>query len=224
MSHRPFKQRLYSQFARIGNALASDKRLELIDLLIQSPRNVDSLASETEMPVATVSQHLQVLRNAKLVESEREGTKIVYRLADPRVLKMFLALRSVAETRLPEVEQLVREYDLGGNEKLPSSLAKLEKSKVFVIDVRPKIEFETGHIPGAVSMPIDELPKRIGELPKEKQIAAYCRGAYCLFADEAVQILTKNGFNAIKMEEGWAEWKDRSNGKVITPAKPNVSF
>ena len=133
MSHRPFKQRLYAQFARVGNALASDKRLELIDLLIQAPRNVDSLASETEMPVATVSQHLQVLRNAKLVESERDGTKIVYRLADPRVLKMFLALRSVAETRLPEVEQLVREYGLNGDEKTPLSQIKLEKSKVLIL-------------------------------------------------------------------------------------------
>ncbi len=214
MSHRPFKQRLYAQFARVGNALASDKRLELIDLLIQAPRNVDSLASETEMPVATVSQHLQVLRNAKLVESERDGTKIVYRLADPRVLKMFLALRSVAETRLPEVEQLVREYGLNGDEKTPLSQIKLEKSKVLIIDVRPKIEFETGHIPGAISMPVDELPKHIGELPKEKQIAAYCRGAYCLLADEAVQILTKNGFNAIKMEEGWAEWKESADRRV----------
>ena len=220
MSHRPFKDRLYAQFARIGNALASDKRLELIDLLIQAPRNVDSLAAQTELPVATVSQHLQVLRNAKLVDSERDGNKIVYRLADPGVLKMFLALRSVAENRLPEVEQLVREYGIGAETKAVPIGSRAQDSKVVILDVRPKIEFNNGHLPGAVSMPVDELPKRISELPKEKQIAAYCRGAYCMLADEAVVILKKHGFNAVKMEDGWAEWAGaETNGSRQLPRR-----
>ena len=210
MSHRPFKQRLYPQFARVGQALASEKRLELLDLLAQAPRHVEALAEETEMSLANVSQHLQNLRRARLVETDRDGTKILYRLADEGVLRLWLALRSVAESRLAEVEQITREYavDGAGERELPrEELERLvERGEIYLIDVRPAIEYAHGHLPGAISLPVDELPERLEELPRDRRIAAYCRGAYCLFADEAVSLLRRHGFAAQRLEGGWPEW------------------
>jgi rhodanese-related sulfurtransferase len=214
MGHRPFKQRLYTQFARVGRALASDKRLELLDLLAQSPRHVEALAGETDMPLANVSQHLQVLRNAGLVESDRAGTKVLYRLADERVLQMWLALRATAESRLAEVGRIVSDFAVPGSgaETGERSLAReelkrlLERGEVFLIDVRPPIEYEHGHVPGAVSLPVEELEARLRELPRDRRIVAYCRGAYCLFADEAVALLREHGFDAIRLDGGWPEW------------------
>ncbi len=211
MSHRPFKQRIYAQFARIGQALASDRRLEVLDLLAQAPRHVEALAAETEMSVANVSQHLQVLRQARLVETEREGTKVVYRLADENVARLWLALRSVAESRLAEVGQIAREFAAEGAGQEPLSrdeLARLiERDNIVVIDVRPSMEYGHGHLPGAVSIPVDELPKRLHELPRDRRIVAYCRGRYCLFADEAVAFLRGQGFDAERLEGGWPEWR-----------------
>ena len=210
MSHRPFKQRLYPQFARVGQALASEKRLELLDLLAQAPRHVEALAEETEMSLANVSQHLQNLRRARLVETDRDGTKILYRLADEGVLRLWLALRSVAESRLAEVERITREYavDGAGEQELPrEELERLaERGEVFRSDVRPAIEYAHGHLPGAISLPVDEIPERLEELPRDRRIAAYCRGAYCLFADEAVSLLRRHGFAAQRLEGGWPEW------------------
>lgn len=210
MSHRSFKQRLYREFARIGGALASDRRLELLDLLAQGPRHVEALAAEADMSVANVSQHLQVLRQARLVETERSGTMVRYRLADRDVLDLWLALRSVAESRLAEVQQLVREYAVPGANggDLPrADLQRLVKEgEVVLIDTRPRVEYESGHLPGALSMPVDELPARLKELPRDRPIVAYCRGEYCLFADEAVALLRKRGFDARRLEGGWPEW------------------
>jgi rhodanese-related sulfurtransferase len=214
MGHRPFKQRLYAQFARVGRALASDKRLELLDLLAQAPRHVEALAAETEMPVANVSQHLQVLRNAGLVESDRAGTKVLYRLGDERVLQMWLAVRAAAESRLAEVGRIVSDFAVPGSgaETGEHALARvelkrlLEQGDVFVIDVRPLIEYEHGHLPAAVSLPVDELEARLAELPRDRRIVAYCRGAYCLFADEAVALLRQHGFDAVRLDGGWPEW------------------
>ena len=210
MSHRPFKQRLYSQFARVGNALASDRRLELLDLLAQGPRHVEALAAETEMPVANVSQHLQVLRNAHLVEPERRGTRVVYRLADAGVLRLWLALRSVAETQLAEVPRIVEEFVVDGADgaTLPRDQLQLlsEAGEVFLIDVRPPLEYDSGHLPGATSIPVEELSQRLQELPRDRPIVAYCRGAYCLFADEAVTLLRQHGFDAYRLDGGWPEW------------------
>jgi rhodanese-related sulfurtransferase/DNA-binding transcriptional ArsR family regulator len=209
MSHRSFKNRLYSQFARVGMALGSDKRLELLDLLGQGPRYVDALAAEMEMSVANISQHLQVLRNAKLVESEREGTRVLYRLTDDSVLKLWLALRTVAEDHLPEIRQLRAQNTIGG---LGEELARgdleqmLESGQVMLIDVRPAIEYQHGHLPGAVNVTVEDLPHRIGELPRDKRIVAYCRGTYCLFADEAVALLREHGFDAVRLDGGWPEW------------------
>ena len=210
VSHRLFKQQLYGQFARVGSALASDKRLEILDLLAQAPRHVDALAAEAEMPVANVSQHLQVLRNARLIESDRDGTRIIYRLADKGVMHLWLALRSVAASRLAEVDQIVAQFAVGDSgEKLMSRdelQGSLSGDRVFLIDVRPALEFESGHLPGAVSIPVEELPSRLDELPRDRRIVAYCRGAYCLFADEAVEMLRAQGFEAERLDGGWPEW------------------
>jgi rhodanese-related sulfurtransferase len=214
MNHRPFKNRLYTEFARVGTALGSDKRLELLDLLAQGPRYVDALASEMEMSVANVSQHLQVLRNAKLVESTREGTRVSYRLPDESVLRLWLALRGVAEARLPEIAQLRAEYSVDGlGAELPrDELADLlGAGDVVLIDVRPALEFQHGHVPGAVSIPVEELAERVAELPRDKRIVAYCRGTYCLFADEAVALLKEQGFDAVRLEGGWPEWLAEAN-------------
>lgn len=217
MSHRAFKQRLYPLFARVGHALASDRRLELLDLLAQSPRHVEALAAETDMSLASVSQHLQVLRNGHLVETEREGTKVRYRLAGDDVLRLWLSLRSVAEHRLAEVAQLKRDFavDGAGDDEVSRDdlQALIDQGKVLLIDVRPRIEFEHGHLPGAVSIPVDELPARLGTLPKRRRIVAYCRGEYCLFADDAVALLRAEGFNAVRLDGGWPEWLD--DGRTV---------
>ncbi len=209
MAHREFKQKTYAEFARIGNALASARRLELLDLLAQGPRHVDALAAETDMSVANVSQHLQVLRQARLIEVEREGTKAFYRLADKHVLDLWLTLRSVAEERFAELGQLRREVDLGDEGSLVprDGLDRLIQDRnAVLLDTRPSTEYQHGHLPAAVSIPIDELPERLHELPQDRPIIAYCRGDYCLFADEAVALLREKGFEAHRLEGGWPEW------------------
>ena len=217
MGHREFKDRLYPQFARIAHALASDKRLELVDLLAQAPRHVDALAIETGMSLANVSQHLQILRGANLVESERSGNMIVYRVSDPAVVELWLALRGVAELRLAEVEQLSRQFLPGrenGSAVSRGEVAGLVRSgNALLLDVRPRREFEAGHLRGAVNIPIDELSARIDELPRDRQIIAYCRGEYCQFADEAAELLQARGFDVVRLEGGWPEWQ--SEGRPI---------
>lgn len=206
MSHRDFKDRLYPEFARIAQALASDRRLELIDLLAQAPRHVEALAAETAMSVANVSQHLQTLRQAHLVETTREGTKVVYRLAGEDVVALWLALRGVAEKRLAEVAQLQREFAILGSEGETVARPAVPADAV-ILDVRPRIEFDHGHIAGALSVPIEELETRLPELPRDRPIVTYCRGEYCQFADEAVALLRERGFDARRLEGGWPEWR-----------------
>lgn len=211
MSHRSFKDRIYPQFARIGQALASDRRLEILDLLAQGPRNVEALAEEAEMSVANVSQHLQILRAARLVEAHREGTKVVYRLAGDDVLRLWLTLRSTAESRLAEVGEITRESlrDRDREKLVPRDELErlLEERNAYLIDVRPIREYEAGHLPGAVPMPIEELAHRLKEIPRDRPVVAYCRGEYCLFADEAVALLKQRGFDAFRLEGGWPEWR-----------------
>jgi rhodanese-related sulfurtransferase len=208
--HRDFKDRIYAEFARVGQALASEKRLELIDLLAQAPRHVEALAQETGTSVASVSQHLQVLRDARLVDVQRQGTRSIYRLASPDILRLWLLLRGVGEERLAEVKRLVDALGENGS-KVPDVPrdeleALLTAGKAILLDVRPQLEYEAGHLPNAVSIPIAELPDRLAELPRNKKIVTYCRGAYCLFADEAVTLLREHGFNALRLEGGWPEW------------------
>lgn len=208
MAHRAFKDRLYPEFARVAQALASERRLELLDLLAQGPRRVEALAEESAMTLANVSQHLQVLKNARLVESERRGTSVRYRLASDSVLQLWLSLRGVAEERLPEIARLRAEYGSEGDAEVRQrELPALLRAKTAVlVDVRPTTEFEQGHIAGALSIPVEELEERLRELPRDKRIIAYCRGKYCLFADEAVALLQRRGFDAVRLEGGWPEW------------------
>jgi len=216
MAHRNFKDRLYPQFARITQALASEKRLELVDLLAQAPRHVDALAQETEMSLANVSQHLHVLRAAKLVESARSGNMIVYRLADPSVINLWLVLRGMAESRLAEIDQLSREFLPGrdNGQTVPrGDVAGLLRGNALLLDVRPRAEFESGHLRGAINIPVEELSAKVDELPRERKIITYCRGEYCLFADEAVELLRSHGFDVVRLEGGWPEWQ--SEGRPV---------
>lgn len=208
MAHREFKDRLYPEFARVSQALASERRLELVDLLAQSPRRVEALAEETGMTLANVSQHLQVLKNARLVESERSGTSVIYRLASPAVMSLWLSIRGLATARLPEVGRLRDEYSSDAENELARSELRemMKRGAAVLVDVRPTIEFEHGHIEGAISIPVERLEQCLHELPRDKRIVAYCRGEFCLFADEAVSLLRKRGFDAVRLEGGWPEW------------------
>ncbi|MEO6197870.1 MAG: metalloregulator ArsR/SmtB family transcription factor [Dehalococcoidia bacterium] len=215
MAHRELKDRIYPQFARIAQALASDKRLELVDLLAQGPRHVDALAQETGMSVANVSQHLQVLRAANLVEAERRGNMTFYHLSDPAVVQLWLALRGVAESRLAEVKEIARSLPDRDNGNVVSrdEVKELLKAKAVLLDVRTRQEFDAGHLRGAVNIPIDELPERLGELPRDRQVITYCRGEYCLFADEAAELLRAHGFDVVRLKGGWPEWQ--SEGRPV---------
>lgn len=210
MSHRAFKSSLYGQFARVGAALSSERRLELLELLAQAPRNVDALATEGGMTVANASRHLQVLKQARLVEHERDGTRVVYRLADDSVLDLWLALRATGESRLAEIGELARLHNLGPDGAhviTATELAEMRRrGDVVLIDVRPAEEYDHGHLPDALSLPIEELEARLGELPPDRRIVAYCRGSYCLFAHDAVALLRERGFDAYRLGDGWVEW------------------
>jgi rhodanese-related sulfurtransferase/DNA-binding transcriptional ArsR family regulator len=209
--HRAFKDRLYGQLARVGKALANPHRLELLELLAQGERTVDSLATETEMSIASASQHLQALRAGGLVESRKQGLFVHYRLADPTVLELSRSLRVVAERRLAEVERVVREHFGDRSDPEPVSMQELleraRSGKVVVVDTRPPREYAAGHIVGAISIPIDELQERIRQLPKSKEYVAYCRGPYCAYADRAVELLRANGRRARRLDQGFPEWK-----------------
>lgn len=205
-SNRAFKDAIYEQFARIGKAVSSPKRLELLDLLCQGPRTVEVLAGESGLTVANASQHLQVLRTARLVEAEKEGLYVKYRLADQNVCEFFRAMRVLAESRLAEVEQIKRRF-LEGREGMEpvdrkALLEIVREGAVTVLDVRPKEEYTAGHIPGAISIPLKELQLRLSDLPRDQEIVAYCRGPYCVLSIQAVEILRARGFNAIRLEEG----------------------
>ena len=210
-NHRPFKDALYDQFARIARAVANPHRLELLDLLAQGERRVDELARETELSVANASQHLQALRRARLVEARRAGTSIYYRLADEHVFRLWQAIRDLGEARLAEIDQLTRTYldDRAGMVAVDSAtlLARLREKDVLVLDVRPPEEYRAGHIPGARSMPLTELRGRLKEIPADAKIVAYCRGPYCVFSDEAVAILRENGFQAERLTVGLPDWR-----------------
>ena len=206
MTDRRFKDEIYGQFARIGTAIASEKRLEIIDLLAQSPRNVDSLSRLTEMTMANTSQHLQALKAARLVQADRDGTRIIYRLASPEVLQLWMAIRDAGEARLAEVPEIAKRHEIpGGREELVGREA-LRDTSYFVLDVRPREEYEAGHLPGATSIPADSLEDELGRLPRGKRIVVYCRGEYCNSADETVVRLRQEGFDAVRLEGGWPEW------------------
>lgn len=207
---RRFKDDVFEQFARIGEAVASPKRLELLDILCQGPRTVEVLADHAGLSVANASQHLQVLRAARLIEAEKSGLFVTYRLAEG-VEGFYLGIRNLAEARLAEVEATTRAYleERGAMESVDSEelLQRALSGDVTVLDVRPPEEYRAGHLPNARSVPLSELRARLGELPKDREVVAYCRGPYCVLAIEAVRVLREQGFTAVRLDTGPPDWR-----------------
>jgi rhodanese-related sulfurtransferase len=210
-NHRRFKDDLYAEFARVGHALASPKRLEMLDLLAQRAWTVDELAREMHLSTANASQHLQVLLRARLVESRREGTRAYYRLSGDDVYRAWKAVRDLAESRLAEVQAVVTRY-LGERHEVaavnPAKLLRqVRAGEVILLDVRPVEEYRAGHIPGAQPVPLADLRRLLARLPKTRDILVYCRGPYCVFADEAVALLRRHGFKSRRLRVGVPDWK-----------------
>lgn len=213
LSRQTPKALLFEQFARIGQALSSGPRLELLELLAQGERSVDALAQLSELSVANTSRHLQQLRQAGLVATRKEGQFVHYRLAGDEVVRLIYALGAVGETYSAEVERLVKTFltDKDSLEPVPAEevLLRARKGLVTVLDVRPAQEYAAGHIPGAINIPLPEINKRLHELPANREIVAYCRGPYCLMAFEAVAFLRKKGRKARRLQDGLPEWRLR---------------
>jgi rhodanese-related sulfurtransferase len=219
MGDRAAKTALFDEFARVGKALASGRRIELLDVLANGERTVDALAREVGLSVANASQHLQILWQAGLVATRREGTSVWYRLAAPEVFQLWQKLRTLAAGRLAEVERLAAAYVGARDELEPVTREELARrlqdgDDLVVLDVRPAAEHAAGHLPGAVSIPVHELRRRLAELPRDREIVAYCRGPYCAFAHEAVAVLREEGFSARRLEDGLPEW--RAAGLAVT--------
>jgi DNA-binding transcriptional ArsR family regulator/rhodanese-related sulfurtransferase len=210
-THRQFKDRLYGQFARIGKALSSPHRLEILELLAQGERSVDSLATEIGLSLANTSQHLQALRQAALVESRKDGLFVCYRLSGDEVFELSRVLRTVAERRLAELERLVRDHfgDRADAEAVSMTelLERARSHQVVILDTRPVSEYAAGHIAGAISIPVDDLQRRLRQLTRGHEYVAYCRGPYCVYADRAVELLRANGRRARRLLEGFPEWR-----------------
>jgi len=210
---REFKDQLFEQFARVGKCLSNGRRLEILELLAQGPHTVEELARKVELSVANASQHLQVLRKSSLVTVKRDGLYAHYSLASSDVLQLWISMRRLGEKHLADIQQLVANYLSKRQELEPVSCEnlrrKLKEKSVVMLDVRPREEYEAGHIAGARSIPLAELKARLREIPKKRDVVAYCRGPYCVFADEAVSILAASGYRALRLEEGFPEWKSR---------------
>jgi rhodanese-related sulfurtransferase/DNA-binding transcriptional ArsR family regulator len=212
MRDRAAKVALFDEFARAAKALASGRRIELLDVLANGERTVEALAGEAGLSLANASQHLQILRQAGLVASRRAGTSVHYRLAGPEVFELWRALRTLAAGRLAEIERLAAAYVGDRDELEPVTRAELARrlqdgDDLVVLDVRPAAEHAAGHLPGAVSIPVGELRRRLAELPADREVVAYCRGPYCAFAHEAVAVLREAGFSARRLEDGLPEWQ-----------------
>jgi rhodanese-related sulfurtransferase/DNA-binding transcriptional ArsR family regulator len=205
------KAALNEQFARVGKCLSAPRRLELLELLAQAERSVEELADETHISIGLASAHLGSLRRAGLVKTRRERARIFYRLAGDDVYLLLASLRTVAQTRLADVELIVRNHLSAGDGLEPVSrddlIARVRAGAVTVIDVRPRDEYAAGHIPDALSIPVDELEARLAELPAGTEIVAYCRGPFCLFAPTAVDLLRRRGIRARRLEDGFPEWR-----------------
>lgn len=208
--NRQFKNGIYEHFSRIGKAVSSPKRLELLDILCQGERSVEILAKETSLTIANTSQHLQVLKNSRLVEQEKKGLYVVYRPA-PMVCEFFWSMRKVAESRIAEIEQLKKCFLEGKKGMEPvdrdALIERIKNEEVIILDVRPSEEFKAGHITGALSVPLKELEFMLAKLPKNREIVAYCRGPYCVLSVEAVELLNKKGYHAVRLEEGVQDWR-----------------
>lgn len=210
MEKRTFKNKVYQQLANIMKAMSNPHRLEILELLAQGHFSVAEIAEETDITGANASQHLQVLKQAQLVGTRREGNHVYYRLADQSVYKAWKALRDLGIERVAEIERLMHRFRESRQslETLSSSelAEKMKKENITVLDVRPQQEFNEGHIAGALSIPVDQLPEKLNEFSKDQEIVAYCRGPFCVFADDAVELLNKKGFDAKRLDEGFPEW------------------
>jgi rhodanese-related sulfurtransferase/DNA-binding HxlR family transcriptional regulator len=208
--HSP-KREVFTQLARIGNALSSSVRLEILELLAQGERSVEQLSNLTGAAVANVSQHLQKLRQAGLVTGRKQGQYVFYRIAGEDVMRLMALLCQVGEERIAEIERIVRLYYFSRDDFEPVSpsslLERVRKGLVTVLDVRPSEEFESGHVPGAINIPLEALERRIRELPKGKEVIAYCRGPFCLMSFDAVQLLRGKGLKARRLRDGMPEWR-----------------
>jgi rhodanese-related sulfurtransferase len=213
---RRHKEQLYELFAKVANAMANPHRLELIDLLVQAPRTVEELAQEAHMSVANTSQHLQRLKQARLVADERDGLYVRYRVADPAVTRLWIDLRALADRQHADVERTLDQYRNHRHEfhtLTPAEVQeRLRQNEVVLLDVRPRVEFEAAHIPGAVSIPYNELDGRLSEVPPGKLIVTYCRGPYCVYADNVLSTLAEHGWEVARLEEGVIEWHLAMNG------------
>lgn len=211
MNGREARDRLYEQFARTAKAAANPKRIELLELVAQGERSVEALAQATGMGMTNTSAHLQVLRQVRLVETRKDGTKVLYRLANDEVTSFLAALRDLARSRLADVNQIVQDYFTTRDALEPLTrdelVQRVSRDDVVVLDVRPHEEFLAGHIPGALSIPLNDLDDALADLPKVAHIVAYCRGPYCVLAPQAVERLQAQGFNARRLAEGMPEWR-----------------
>jgi len=208
--NRQFRDDIYEQFTRIGKAISSPKRLELLELLCQGERTVEALARASGLSVANASQHLKKLQSARLTKSEKSGSFVIYRVADQSVYAFVHAIRVLAEHRLSEIEQITRQF-MEGRENMEGVdrtvlLARARSGDAIVLDVRPPEEYSAGHIEGALSIPLKELEKQLSALPRDKEIVAYCRGPYCVMSIEAVQMLRSRGFRAARLKDDVYEW------------------
>jgi rhodanese-related sulfurtransferase len=212
MTGREFKTAVFDQFAQIAMAFASPPRIEIVDVLAQGERSVDTLARETGLSVANTSRHLQVLKGAHLVIARRETRRVLYRLADPGVVATYRSIQALAETRLADVNRLVHDYFGGAGGLDPVAreelLRRVRRRDVVVLDVRPPEEYAAGHIAGSLSIPLAELRRRLARLPATREVVAYCRGPYCVLAAEAVRLLRQHGRRATRLADGYPEWRD----------------
>ena len=210
MNKRDFKNKVYEELAKITKALANPHRLEIVELLAQREFSVEHIANQTNLSIANASQHLQVLKAAQLVDITRQRNFIHYRLANTNVFKAWKALRELGVERIATIEKLVKDFRQSKfkfeSVTIDQLIKKIESGRITILDARTEAEFNSGHIANAVSIPIDQLPKRLKELPKRNEIIAYCRGPFCVYADEAVAILTKAGYKATRLEEGFPDW------------------
>lgn len=210
MEKRTFKNKVYQQLANIVKAMSNPHRLEILELLAQGQFSVAEIAEETDITGANASQHLQVLKQVQLVDTRRDGNHVYYQLAGQSVYKAWKALRDLGIERVAEIERVMRRFRESRKslETLSSDqLAdKMKQEDITIIDVRPKQEFDEGHIAGALNIPVEDLSEKTDQLPKDQEVVAYCRGPFCVFADDAVELLRDKGFNAKRLDEGFPEW------------------
>lgn len=211
MKSREFKDLIFQQFANVANAFSSPKRLEIIDILLQGEKDVETLSKQISASIANTSRHLQILKNSRLVGNRREGVRIYYRIADDRVFNCWKGLQLLAESRVVEIREVLKNFLEERNAMKTISKdelwSRVQSNDVIVIDVRPEEEFINGHIPGAISIPLAELKDRLNEIPNDQEIVAYCRGPYCVLSPEAIKILKDEGYEALRLEESLPEWK-----------------